>query len=55
VAQRYGRALDLTAKDLQEALQAARVALRTGRRVASVPAPDKSEASAAPAGADERH
>lgn len=55
VAQRYGRALDLTAKDLQEALQAARVALRTGRRVASVAAPDKSEASAAPAGADERH
>jgi non-specific serine/threonine protein kinase len=36
VAQRYARALDLGPRDLQEALQAARVAVRTGRRVATV-------------------
>lgn len=36
VAQRYARALDISAKDLQEALRAARVALRTGRPVATV-------------------
>jgi non-specific serine/threonine protein kinase len=36
VAQRYARALDLGPRDLHEALQAARVAVRTGRRVATV-------------------
>ena len=36
VAQRYARALEISARDLREALQAARVALRTGKRVATV-------------------
>ncbi len=35
VAQRYARALDIGPRDIQEALQAARSALRSGRRVAS--------------------
>ena len=41
VAQRYARALELGARDLQEALQAARVALRTGKRVAVVARKDE--------------
>lgn len=45
VAQRYARALEIGARDLQEALQAARTALRTGQRVATVAKPD-SEAAA---------
>ena len=53
VAQRYARALDIGARDLQDALQAARVALRTGRRVASVPKAE-SDAGAGPA-ADGAH
>ncbi len=36
VAQRYARVLDTGVRELQEALQAARTALRTGQRVASV-------------------
>jgi non-specific serine/threonine protein kinase len=44
VAQRYARALELTTRELQEALQAARVALRTGRRVAAVVQEGKEEA-----------
>jgi non-specific serine/threonine protein kinase len=39
VAQRYARALGLGLRDLQEALQAARVALRSGARVAPSPEP----------------
>jgi HD-like signal output (HDOD) protein len=55
VAQRYARALEISGKDLQEALQAARVALRTGKRVATVTSPENEEASGAPAtGADGR-
>lgn len=50
VAQRYARALDISAKDLQEALRAARVALRTGRPVATV-LKAESEESAAPTAA----
>lgn len=49
VAQRYGRALEITARDLQEALQAARVALRTGRRVATVPKAESEENAGSPA------
>ncbi|HEX6708090.1 MAG TPA: HDOD domain-containing protein [Albitalea sp.] len=45
VAQRYGRALEIGARDLQEALQAARVALRTGKRVAVVPKHEKADAT----------
>jgi eukaryotic-like serine/threonine-protein kinase len=55
VAQRYGRALEVSARDLQEALQAARVALRTGKRVAVVPKTDNDEASAAATRPQERH
>jgi non-specific serine/threonine protein kinase len=51
VAQRYARALEIGARDLQDALQAARIALRTGRRVAAVPKAE-SEAGAGPAAAD---
>jgi HD-like signal output (HDOD) protein len=40
VAQRYARALSIGVRDLQEALQAARVALRSGSRVAPLPAGD---------------
>jgi len=55
VAQRYARALEIGARDLHEALQAARVALRTGKRVATVPKPEKAEAPGTPvAGTDER-
>ncbi|WP_280150463.1 HDOD domain-containing protein [Piscinibacter sp. XHJ-5] len=54
VAQRYARALDISARDLQEALQAARVALRTGKRVAVVATKDDAEGAPAAAGADER-
>ena len=55
VAQRYGRALETTARDLQEALQAARVALRTGKRVATLPKKsDSEESSGAPAAAHDR-
>lgn len=49
VAQRYARALEISAKDLQEALQAARLALRTGSRVATVHKAHDKEASAASA------
>ena len=38
VAHRYARVLDAGVRDLQEALQAARTALRTGQRVAVVAA-----------------
>jgi eukaryotic-like serine/threonine-protein kinase len=55
VAQRYGRALEVSARDLQEALQAARVALRTGKRVAVAPKTDNDEASAAATQPQERH
>jgi non-specific serine/threonine protein kinase len=52
VAQRYARSLDLVTRDLHEALQAARVALRTGKRVAVLaktdPA-DKADAAGAQA------
>ena len=55
VAQRYGRALETTARDLQEALQAARVALRTGKCVATLPKKsDSEESSGAPAAAHDR-
>jgi len=56
VAQRYARALEIGNKDLHEALQAARVALRTGRRVAAVAKP-QSEATEglSPAGEHNRH
>jgi len=55
VAQRYARALEITARDLQEALQAARVALRTGKRVAVVKKADSTEeASAATTATDKR-
>lgn len=55
VAQRYGRALETTARDLQEALQAARVALRTGKRVAVLPKKsDSEESSGAAAAAHDR-
>jgi non-specific serine/threonine protein kinase len=55
VAQRYARALEITARDLQEALQAARVALRTGKRVAVVAKnKDDAEGAPAPASADEK-
>jgi len=50
VAQRYARALELSVRDLQEALQAARVALRSGRRVVDV----RPEPEAAPAQAETR-
>ncbi|HEV7913369.1 MAG TPA: HDOD domain-containing protein, partial [Albitalea sp.] len=54
VAQRYARALELSARDLQEALQAARVALRTGKRVAVVAKPEGSDAPGSQAaGADD--
>jgi eukaryotic-like serine/threonine-protein kinase len=53
VAQRYARALEIGARELQEALQAARVALRTGRRVAVVPQAD-TDATATPAGAPDK-
>jgi non-specific serine/threonine protein kinase len=46
VAQRYGRSLDIVARDLHAALQAARVALRTGKRVATLPKPEQAEAAA---------
>ena len=48
VAQRYARALELSVRDLQEALQAARVALRSGRRVVDV----RPEPEAAPTQAE---
>jgi non-specific serine/threonine protein kinase len=51
VAQRYARALDISARDLQDALQAARVALRTGHRVATLPKAD-AEAADTPTAAD---
>lgn len=50
VAQRYARALEIGARDLQVALQAARVALRTGKRVATVAQAENEETSGAPAG-----
>jgi HD-like signal output (HDOD) protein len=49
VAQRYARALEISAKDFQEALQAARAALQAGGRVAIVHKSDNEEVSAAPA------
>jgi len=49
VAQRYARALDISARGLQEALQAARVALRTGRSVATVLKAESDDAAAASA------
>ncbi|HUG22063.1 HDOD domain-containing protein [Piscinibacter sp.] len=53
VAQRYARALEIGTRDLQEAMQAAREALRTGKRVASV-AKVESEGAAMPAAPDGR-
>jgi len=55
VAQRYARALDISAKDLQDALQAARVALRTGKPVATVLRAASEEASAAAAASHAAH
>jgi non-specific serine/threonine protein kinase len=55
VAQRYSRALEISARDLQEALQAARHALQTGKRVAVVIKKESEEAAGpAPAGAEQR-
>jgi len=54
VAQRYARALEIGARDLQDALQAARAAMRTGQRVAAVDRGDAGAASAAPAPASAR-
>src|SRR5205814_2080068 len=55
VAQRYARALEIGSKDLQEALQAARVALRTGRRVATVAKPESETTEGpSPAGAQDK-
>jgi len=53
VAQRYARALEIGARELQQALQAARGALRNGKRVAVVEA-EPVKAAAAPAGAEDR-
>jgi non-specific serine/threonine protein kinase len=50
VAQRYARSLDIVARDLHAALQAARVALRTGKRVATLPKPEQAEAAAGGSG-----
>jgi hypothetical protein len=48
IAQRYGRALGVNGRDLQDALQSARDAARTGRPVAPV-APLAAVAAGAPA------
>jgi hypothetical protein len=55
VAQRYARALEISAKDLQEALRAARVALRTGRPVATVLKAASEEAAASTAAQSHAH
>jgi HD-like signal output (HDOD) protein len=53
VAQRYARALEIGARDLQEALQAAREALRTGKRVATVAKAESDVATGAAAAAQD--
>lgn len=56
IAQRYARALDISARDLQDALNAARAASRTGRPVASAAKPQSVEGAApAEAGVQEEH
>ncbi|HJW12204.1 MAG TPA: HDOD domain-containing protein, partial [Albitalea sp.] len=52
VAQRYARALNIGVRDLQEALQAARVALRSGRvaGMGETPAAEATQAAGAAAG-----
>jgi non-specific serine/threonine protein kinase len=47
VAQRYGRVLDTSIQQLQEALQAARTAMRTGQRVAAVQAQEPASTTGA--------
>jgi len=54
VAQRYARALEIGTRDLQEALQAARVALRTGKRVATLPKAESEDSGPAKVGAQDR-
>jgi non-specific serine/threonine protein kinase len=48
VAQRYARSLEIGPRELQEALQAARTALRTGKRVADVQKAKSEETTAEP-------
>ncbi len=56
IAQRYARALDISARDLQDALNAARAASRTGRPVASAAMAQSVEGAApAEAGVQEEH
>lgn len=55
VVQRYARALEIGTRDLHEALQAARVALRTGKRVASVSQESEEAAGPQAGGADGGH
>lgn len=55
IAQRYARALEIGAGDLQDALKAARAAARTGRHAASPPRESQVEDVPAPAGVQEEH